>query len=178
MSKDKSPAERPEAVENGATAIAGAVEEGGGGSIALERRLQALVEAEQGAREQMQAEAERRIDEARRVLVEARAENERERGERSAIAGRPERQGEVTREAERELKSVRKELGQVSGELDLTRSELEQARAGLEAHEETRAALHSATRKLEKARTELFGKSEDLTAAERTIGEEKSKTER
>src|SRR3954465_6505617 len=118
MSKDKSPAERPEAVENGATAIAGAVEEGGGGSIALERRLQALVEAEQGAREHMQAEAERRIDEARRVLVEARAENERGRGERESIAEKLEQQIEVTRATEAELQEAREELDRVGGDLD------------------------------------------------------------
>src|SRR3712207_7904899 len=113
MRDDKAPAERLGAVKNGATGVAEATGESERG-IALERRLQALVEAEQGARETMQAEAERRIDEARRVLVEARAENERERAERTAIAERLERQVELTRKAEADLEGARGELKQAA----------------------------------------------------------------
>src|SRR5688500_9946156 len=54
---------------------------------ALERRLQALVDAEQGVHAQLQADAERRVAEARDVLSDARAESEREPERRAELEG-------------------------------------------------------------------------------------------
>ena len=144
---------------------------------ALERRLQILIEAEQGARDQLQAEADRRIEEARRVLDETRADSEREREERSAMEHRLEEQRLRTKEREAELQDAQGQIDSFRREVELLRAELEQARAGMDSRDELLQQLEGTKRKLEKARAEIHRKDEELLASERSVTEARREVE-
>src|SRR3954454_23166687 len=69
-SDDRSRDMSAEVAKNGAAVTTSQRAQEAERQLALEQRLQALVEAEQGAREKLQMEAERRIEEARKVLAD------------------------------------------------------------------------------------------------------------
>src|SRR3954452_4277039 len=90
---------------------------------ALERRLQILIEAEQGARDHLQAEANRRIEEARKVLDETRADSEREREERAAMEQQLQEQRAETKQRQAELKDALGQIERFRREGELLRAE-------------------------------------------------------
>jgi chromosome segregation ATPase len=158
-------------------AVNGSVGDHSERELALERRLQALVEAEQGARDQLHEEAERRIEEARHVLDEARAESERDRRERAELTQRLDAETRAKREKGKELEAARSQIDTLKSELELTRSELDQASAGMHGRDELLRALEGGKRKLEKARAEIHRKDEELVVAERAVSDARREIE-